>query len=206
MPVVKMMKISAVLLAAGASKRFGRENKLLQKISGDSILQKSCQLLRQFEFHEFIIVTTAPGETICTLMNPTKIAVNRDAAGGLASSIKCGISALAADWQGLLIHLADKPFVQVETIAVILREFERCRGKNICLPLYRGKPGHPVIFPKFMLPELLALKGDQGGKKLLRQGKFPARQIAVDDAFILQDINTKNDWIFHQEREKRNAN
>ena len=69
------------------------------------------------------------------------------------------------------------------------------QGAGIAAPVYQGQRGNPVGFSRQYLPQLLALQGDQGARSILRQ--YPVQQVVVDDAGILQDIDTPAD--LHQQ-------
>ena len=199
-------KISAILLAAGSSARFGAKNKLLQKIAEQTILQLNLAFLTQFDFREIVLVGSPGLEDGLPQINENiHFVINHEARSGMASSIKCGIAALKQRMSGLLIHLADKPFVKPETVDTLMREFVRLDCQKICVPVFNGQTGHPVIFPAKLKSDLLNLTGDTGGRNLLAQKSAIVHRVQLNDAAILKDINTMNDLNFYRKREERNA-
>lgn len=200
------LNICALLLAAGSSKRFGTENKLQKMIGGQTLLHKSIALLENFEYREKrIVVRPDDNPRIPKDAKNLQIVVNAHAVSGLASSFICGMATLTPGWSGVLIHLADKPFVKKKTIDFLIREFVRFKCQKICLPVFNGMHGHPVIFPASMQEGLLALQGDTGGRELLERFPSIVRRIEVDDPAILEDINTMEDFAYYKKREEGNA-
>lgn len=107
---------------------------------------------------------------------------------GMAASLVCAL-AQAAGAQGWIVALGDMPRVDPATIQSLQCALEQ--GAGIAAPMYRGKRGNPVGFSRQYLPQLLALQGDQGARGILKH--YPVREVDVDDAGILQDIDTPAD-------------
>ena len=111
---------------------------------------------------------------------------------GMAASLVCALGR-AADAQGWIVALGDMPRVRPHTLHSLKYALEQ--GAGIAAPMYRGQRGNPVGFSRRYLPQLLALQGDQGARGILRQ--YPVHEVEVDDAGILQDIDTPAD--LHQQ-------
>lgn len=116
---------------------------------------------------------------------------------GMAASLVCALGS-ASDAQGWIVALGDMPHVRPQTIRSLKYALEQ--GAGIAAPLYRGKRGNPVGFSRQYLPQLLALQGDQGARGILKQ--YPVQEVTVDDAGILQDIDTPSD--LHQQGQTGN--
>jgi molybdenum cofactor cytidylyltransferase len=56
---------------------------------------------------------------------------------------------------------------------------------------YRGRRGHPVGFAAELYPELTALAGDEGARRII--ARYPPFPVELDDAGILVDIDTEDD-------------
>ncbi|KAA3662271.1 MAG: nucleotidyltransferase family protein [Calditrichaeota bacterium] len=188
------LNISCVLLAAGSSKRFGASNKLLAKTGSVTVIAKTCRLLQQFSFQEFVIVLGYEHEKLRAQLSPdAHTIVNHHYYKGLASSLRCGITSLSKSCDGILIHLADIPFVKRNTIQTLLDNFQLEQGAKICLPVYNNKQGHPVIFPVYFKNELTTLSGDTGARDLIRTYSEKVMKIEVTDKNITIDIDRKSD-------------
>jgi molybdenum cofactor cytidylyltransferase len=120
--------------------------------------------------------------------------VNSEADKGLASSLHAGISALPETTDGALVVLADMPGVSADLIARVIAAFAAESGGVIVYPADdAGRQGHPVLWPKHLFPELLALEGDTGGKSLLRKHKAISHTVPVSGAEAFFDIDTQAD-------------
>ncbi|SFI06929.1 molybdenum cofactor cytidylyltransferase [Collimonas sp. OK307] len=181
-------KIVGLLLAAGRGRRFdpsGVRSKLLQPLptaSGQTVLAASAGNL-------------AASLPICVVLRPgvadlvTQIAghpwVRCDTADdGMAASLVCGLQQ-TVDADGWVIALADMPYLQATTIQALVSAMRQ--GADIAVPIYQGRRGNPVGFSRKYLPQLLALRGDQGARSLLQT--FPVVEVAVADPAIHQDID-----------------
>ncbi len=108
---------------------------------------------------------------------------------GLAHSLKAGLQAAPADWQGVLVVLGDMPFVRPETYARLTRRL--AAGAEAVRPAFGGVPGNPVGLARSLFPRLMALEGDRGAAALLPG--LAVEEVAVDDPGVLRDIDTPAD-------------
>ena len=185
-----------ILLAAGSGKRFdasGSRNKLLQLLpSGMTVAGSSAKNILSV-LPGTLAVISAKGNPLAELLASAgcEITICPDAQNGLANSLVHALQHASVDSTGWVIALADMPFVQAESVAAIVQALNS--GAGIAVPTYQGKRGNPVGFSREYLPQLLALKGDQGARSLLKI--FPVTEVAVNDAGILQDIDLPQDLI-----------
>ena len=64
---------------------------------------------------------------------------------------------------------------------------------KIIEPVYRGKRGHPAIFPKTFFPEILSSPVTRSAADLIHKHRKQIYEMEVDDECILWNINTKQD-------------
>jgi molybdenum cofactor cytidylyltransferase len=107
----------------------------------------------------------------------------------MGATLAEGIGRLA-DWSGVLVALADMPWVRASSFTTVARELAR---DGICVPRYQGRQGHPVGFARQFFPELAALEGDQGARELLQRHAGQVTFLELDDPGILQDIDRQED-------------
>jgi molybdenum cofactor cytidylyltransferase len=95
-------------------------------------------------------------------------------------------------WSGVLIALADMPYVQASTFRAVA---DSLASDGICVPRHAGERGHPVGFGRLFFPALAGLEGDVGASKLLRQYARRITYLDVEDAGILRDIDRAEDLV-----------
>ena len=183
--------ICGILLAAGASKRFGSD-KLLHPLDGQTpIALAALANLRSAVPH--VIAVVRPGapvlENRLSEAGATVIlCVNADEGMGASLASAVAASGNAAGW---VIALADMPYIRRETIDKIAASL--VAGALLVAPAYRGKRGHPVGLSARFRAQLEALRGDEGARSVLSLNEGSVTLIDVDDPGVCLDIDTPDD-------------
>jgi len=109
----------------------------------------------------------------------------------VASSIRAGVRAIAAEVDTAVFLLGDMPLVGPRHLRPLLAAFAAEPDRGICIPTYRSKRGNPVLWSARHFPHLLALSGDQGARVLF--GEFDEQIVEVEmaDDGVLVDIDTE---------------
>ncbi len=185
------MTIAGVLLAAGASRRFGGE-KLLAPVGDSCVGILAARALRP-AVDRAVAVVRPEDEKLARLLSaegfePLPFA---GAARGMGASLAFGVAATteASCW---VVALADMPFLAAETVALVSGRL-RLGIDRIVAPTYRGHRGHPVGFRRDLLPELLALDGDRGARSLLIAHAAEVVSLECDDEGVLVDVDSADD-------------
>ena len=116
-----------------------------------------------------------------------------DAAEGMAASIRMGAVALPVN-TGLLLLLADLPEIMTQDLATLVAAWRVTPTMILRAASATGTPGHPVIFPSWVTPELTALVGDTGARDVLRRHNTRTRLIALPGNRATTDLDTPEDW------------
>ncbi|KAA5540358.1 nucleotidyltransferase family protein [Adhaeribacter rhizoryzae] len=190
-----MASVGLILLAAGSSSRLGepKQNLLYE---GQPLLQRAIQTALASSCEPVLVILGSNAEAFQASLNdlPVQTIFNPDWQEGMASSIRQGILALnqmAPDLDGAIIMVCDQPFVTTALLNDIVEQ-KRLHGHGIIACSYHNTLGTPALFDKQFFPELLALKGQEGAKKLL----FRHAAVVTPITFPLGtfDIDTPQDY------------
>ena len=189
--------ISAIILAAGESKRMGKP-KLLMPLGKSTILEQTIDNLLNSAVGEVTIVLGhRAGEMVKKIASkPVKIAENRNYRQGMSTSIITGLNLIDDRAEAVMLVLADQPFVDSQTINSLIEQFH-AHNKGIVFPAYQGRRGHPIIFSIKYKAELLSLKGDIGGREIIEKHPDDTLKVAVNSPSINIDIDTLSDYHSH---------
>ncbi|MBU1745280.1 MAG: molybdenum cofactor cytidylyltransferase [Proteobacteria bacterium] len=184
--------ISAILLAAGESKRMGRPKQMLAW-QGKTLLRQVLENLIRSDAGEIILVLGHEAEAISKSLTESqiKIVINPDYKQGMASSLRHGLLAMDPESEAFLVLLADQPDIGPEIMNRMIREFKQANPRRgIVRPVYRGLRGHPVLIGVRYLQEALQLQGDVGARQILANHPEDILEIEVNQDGILKDIDT----------------
>ena len=187
--------ISAVLLAAGQSRRMNGQNKLSKKIQEIPLIKHSVNNILDSLVDELIIVLGYQREIIEKLIDNNKkikIVFNEKFESGMASSIKTGLNHLSEKTDAFFICLGDMPLVNKDIYNQIIQS--RNNKKEIFVPNYNGQQGNPILFSMSMKREIMRIQGDVGGKKILEQNKDKILNLSINNEVIISDFNTEDSF------------
>ena len=190
----RSVAVSAILLAAGESKRMGRLKQLLP-LGKTSVVEQAIDNLLNSEVIEVIVVVGYRAEEIIKKIatKPVKIALNPIYHQGISTSIITGLNLVDARAGAIMLALADQPFIDSQTINKLIDEF--CdHNKGIAIPTCQNQRGHPIIFAIKYKQELSRLKGDIGGRQIIERHPDDILEVAVTSPGINIDIDTANDY------------
>jgi len=183
--------VAAILLAAGQSRRMGRQNKLLAEFGGEPLIRRSAKAALASRASPVIVVTGHMDGKIRAALDGLDVtfAHNADYAEGLASSLKRGLDAVPADCAAALIMLADMPAIGTSALDRLLEAFDPAAGRSIVLPTAAGKRGNPVIWAREHFAELQGLTGDTGARHLLAMHEDAVARVEIGEE-ALTDVDT----------------
>ncbi|EDY82538.1 hypothetical protein VDG1235_2161 [Verrucomicrobiia bacterium DG1235] len=186
--------LSAVILAAGMSRRFGKRNKLLDTMGGEFLVSRSVRPFLGLGLREIVVVLGHEAERVKTALSglPVRFVVNPNFEEGMGSSLAFGVSALVdKELEGCLISLGDLGELREAETRKVCEAFYEEKGERIVVPCFEGQRGHPVCFPRSCFEGLGQLKGDKGAKGIIEEN-VGARFLEVEHAGCILDRDTEN--------------
>lgn len=171
--------IGAVVLAAGAARRYGGPKQVLEH-RGIPLVRRTAEAALEAGCHPVIVVVGAhAAETRDAISSlPVEIVVNAAWEEGLGASIRCGVEVVAQEPRvaGVLLILSDQPAIDAKLIERVLAAALRRDGSvRTTACAYGGTVGPPALFPRSCFDRLLVLTGDRGAKSVLLEEPAIAR-------------------------------
>lgn len=188
--------MSAIVLAAGRSERFGRD-KRLEPVDGLPMFLRTALALKRL-VPDTLVVLGGADAALRQLAEDQGLDTTRcpDAVLGMGHSLAHAV-AQRRDALGWLIMPADMPFVRTDTLRQVM---EAAGSHSRAAPVFQGRRGHPVWFSRRYLDALCALGGDQGARVVLQSPGMgddgmpePVCLLPVDDPGCVHDVDRPAD-------------
>jgi molybdenum cofactor cytidylyltransferase len=196
-----MIKVAAVVLAAGRSSRFhaaggAEETKLVATFDGKPVVRHVVEAALASRARPVIVVVGhARGAVELALAGlPATIVFNPDYATGVASSLRAGLTAALTDVGGALILLGDMPRVEAPLIDALIDAFEARPNAQAVAPVHGGRRGNPVLLSRTLFERAGAIEGDEGARPLLAAlPEGDVVEIAASNSGVAFDVDTPSD-------------
>jgi molybdenum cofactor cytidylyltransferase len=185
--------LHAIVLAAGASSRFGSAKQLV-RVAGRPLLHSAVARAAEVAGAAVIVVLGARAAELAPLLkhSQSSVLINRDWREGMASSIRAGVAHLPASCTAVLLMLVDQAAVTGEDLKRLVSAWRR-QPDYIAAARYGTTTGVPAIFPRSTFLDLQSLRGDVGARVLLQRN--PDRVVRVPMASAAIDIDTPEDLL-----------
>ena len=186
--------ICAIVLAAGRSRRMGVQ-KLLLPFGSKTVIAHIVDQLTASSVDEVHVVVGCQGKRVSRVLSgrPVSIVNNSNYKSGMLSSVHCGLGAMAQQCKAVVVVLGDQPSITTKLINQMLQTFASTE-KQILMPLYQGKRGHPLMFSAAYREEILTHYDNVGLRGLLYAHKDDIFELSVTASGILSDMDYPEDY------------
>ncbi len=187
--------ITAIILAAGESKRMGQP-KMLMPWGRSTVLQTVISTLQTAGVDDILVVTGGARKQIEMLIGKSVQTVFNEnyVQGEMLSSVQIGLAAKKHEASAALICLGDQPQVQVRSVQRILQEYKEVKAP-IIVPSYQMQRGHPWLVARELWNELLKMRAPATPREFLNRHSKDIRYVELDTPTALQDIDTPEDYL-----------
>ncbi|QXL83810.1 NTP transferase domain-containing protein [Comamonas sp. NLF-1-9] len=185
----------AVLLAAGAGRRMGGRPKALLLRDGEPLLLRQARLLAAAGCAPVVVVLGHHRDALLPVLQAARgehpelmWTTNPAPEDDPASSLRCGLAALPAALDTIVVALGDQPLLQEPDFHALLHAWRaRGSGAELLVPMHAGAPGHPLVFGA-----LLRQAVQQGDSVRQWRRAHPERvqTLAADHARYTTDVDT----------------
>jgi molybdenum cofactor cytidylyltransferase len=185
-------KIAGLVLAAGQSRRMGARNKLLAEIDGVAMVRRVVEAVVASRADPVIVVTGHEADRVRAALQGLAVSFvdNPDFEEGISASLRHGLTAVPPDRDGVLVCLGDMPRVDAAMLDRLIAAFAPDTGKDICVPVHRGKRGNPVLWGKRYFSEMRDIAGDVGAKHLIGRHAEAVQDVEIAEDGVLIDVDS----------------
>lgn len=189
---VRAANVAALVLAAGRSTRMGPVNKLLAPLGGRAMVRTVVDALMGSCVRPVVVVTGHEAERIGGALAGTDVRLVHNPAyrDGLSGSMRAGLAALPESAEAAVVCLGDMPLVAARHVEKLVAAFDPAEGRDICVPVFEGKRGNPVLFSRRFFAEMAAIRGDVGARHLIGEYEEYVCEVAMDDRAVLLDVDS----------------
>ncbi len=204
-------KVAAIVLAGGASRRYGG-TKQLADVYGRTMLESVTQIALGSTADEVIVILGCGADDIAPRLGnlPVRMVVNEAWSEGIASSIRAGVVALGDEIAAAAFILGDQALLTTADVNVVIGGYRASRGTRLedfgctgCVPLssrptviaptFGGRPGNPVLFDRSLFSELLELRGDSGARGLVTAHADGVLEVEAPTGGVCIDVDRPED-------------
>ena len=184
--------IAGIVLAAGASLRFGAQ-KMLAPLAGKPLVRWTVEQVCASRVDEVLVVVGREADAVRAALAglPVRFVDNPRYGLGMSTSVRAGVLALSPRTEAVVVVLGDQPSVTAGIIDQLI-DHRRTAGSRITAPTYDGVRGNPVLFDASLLPDLLSIGGDIGARAII--ARHPQLVASVPFAFPMpRDVDEPDD-------------
>lgn len=189
--------ISAILLAAGQSKRMERENKLIKKYKGKPLINHILKSLIKSKVNKIIIVLGYESRKIRKITLKSKkitFVFNSNYKQGISSSIKFGLKKIIKKNKGFIIVQSDMPLITSSLINKIYYSIIR-NNELVHVLKNKNKIGNPIGFNISTKEKFKKIKGNMGAKKMVKKLRKNTKYLLTNSKAIFKDLDKNRSFV-----------
>lgn len=187
--------ISAIILAAGQSKRMGKP-KMLMPWGKLTVIEQVVATFIGAGTGDILVVTGGAREQVEKITEKYPVRRFHNHAydqGEMLSSLQCGLSAMKKEVEAVVVGLGDQPQIQEESVRAISAAYRRT-GATLVVPSYENRRGHPWLVARPLWHEILAMSSPQTPRDFLRRHAAEIHYVNLETPSILADLDTPEDY------------
>jgi len=187
--------ITAIILAAGQSKRMGRP-KMILPWGETTVLGQVIATFEAAGVEDILVVIGGDGERLeASVGDSVRTVFNPDYANGeMLSSIQAGLAELKPEVEAALIGLGDQPQVRERSVQSVLEEYTQSKA-SLIVPSFQMRRGHPWLVARQHWQEILNMRFPESPRDFLNRHTNDICYVEVDDPGILKDLDTPEDYL-----------
>ena len=188
-------QVLAVVLAAGGSTRMGRP-KQLAELDGRPLLAHVLAAAADAPLDRVVVALGGAATEVLDRveLGPAEPLVVGDWAAGMGHVLATTLAQATGDWRAVVVLLGDQPLVTGRAVARLVEAWRAGAGP-VVTATYGGRPGHPKLFDRRLLPDLLRLTGDTGARGLLATHPDRVHRVEVGDLGSDADVDVEADLV-----------
>ena len=187
--------ITALILAAGQSKRMGQP-KMLLPWGKTTVLGQVIHTFRAAGVEDLLIITGGARDQVEALVaDSARTRFNPNyARGEMLSSLQAGLADLRPEVEAVLIGLGDQPQVQERSVRLVVEEYIKS-GASLIVPSFQMRRGHPWLVARPHWDEILHIAPPETLRDFLHHHANDIRYVEIDDPGILKDLDTPQEYL-----------
>jgi len=188
---------AGIILAAGMSTRLGRSKQLL-RLKGKPLLEWVVDACLDSLLDRIVLVLGHDARQVIKILEPKfagtriQIAFNPRYREGMSRSLKTGLTALGLQPPSVMFLLGDQPLIDAVVIDRMLKSFWNSK-KNICVPVFKGTRGNPVIFGRHFYRLIRETENDIGARRIIETHPDQVLAVEVEQRLYFLDVDTEAD-------------
>jgi molybdenum cofactor cytidylyltransferase len=174
----------------------GAVNKLTLDVGGTPLLRRAAQTLLAARLNEVVVVVGHEADTARSLLDGLglRIVENPHYGEGRMTSVYCGMGALTAPGEGVMVCLSDLPLIEPQDLDALIGAFLDECPRSILVPTYEGRRGNPVILAQRVRESILAGDRNLGGRRPVDQHPELVRPCPMENDHCVFDLDTPEDY------------